>query len=110
MKRGRIFHWSDRIHAFDISKPRVEFQIRAIASPVLLTSMPSLQISALVTGWNDMCIPFSGIALGLWQKPRVSDRLFTLMLQVSDEARQGGRRALPQEFCLCSLHPALNAP
>jgi hypothetical protein len=64
MMRGWIFHWFERIHSFDISKPRVEFQIKAIASPMLLTSMTLLQISALVTGRNDARIPFSGIALG----------------------------------------------
>jgi hypothetical protein len=64
MMRGWIFHWFDRIHAFDICEPRVEFQIRAIASPVLVTSLPLLQISALVIERNDMRIPFSGIALG----------------------------------------------
>jgi hypothetical protein len=46
MMRGWI-HWFDRIQAFDISKPRAELQMSTIASPVLLTSIPLLQISAL---------------------------------------------------------------
>jgi hypothetical protein len=64
MTRGWIFHWLDGICAFDISKLPVEFQFRAIGFPVLITSIASLQISALVTGRNDTCISQSGIALG----------------------------------------------